>query len=169
MSKTIYLIRHCQKDDNSGKDLSKEGIVYAKLLAEHFEKEISPVPQVILSQAPADLLDKEIRHTSNRPYETALTIAHKLKSSVVTRKSWSHEAIEEIVKAIHETKEEVILVVWEHHMLPEIAAKLINSKDTFYWNYNPEKKAAKHQDIYDLLFIIKHGQLTANKLPKPVG
>ncbi|AGH94542.1 histidine phosphatase family protein [Pseudobdellovibrio exovorus] len=126
----IYVIRHAEKpNDDSQTHLSKKGYERAQALVQVFSSENSrfKVPQVIVAQHPRK------KKGSIRSIETAAPLAESLGLEVDT----SFEVKDALNMARHvlssdETDGKVVLIVWGHDEIPDIA-KAFGAKNLSYW------------------------------------
>lgn len=127
----IYVIRHAEKpNDDSKPHLSKKGYERAQALIQVFSSEGTrfKVPQVIVAQHPRK------KNGSIRAIETATPLAEALGLEVDTSfKVKDSVNMAEHVLSSTETEDKVVLIVWGHDEIPEIA-NTFGSKNLSSWS-----------------------------------
>lgn len=128
--KTIILIRHAEKVISDPIHLSQEGRIRAGGLVNYFSSpplDWGGIPQSIYAMRPSSF------DTSHRCIETVRPLAKYLDISVNI--DYDKLEIDLLVDRIRQDIHDVILVCWEHHMIPSIANLL--GYPTEYWGFTP--------------------------------
>jgi hypothetical protein len=114
---TVLIIRHAEKEMNGKIDLSPTGFKRAKLLPKLFRKRSDlPTPQVLFAT--------HISEHSNRPVQTVTPLAAALHLPVNdSYKNDDYAALAaELLSGKYAGK--VVLVVWHHGKIPQLASAL---------------------------------------------
>lgn len=137
----VIIIRHGEKPP-TGDELSQQGRERAAALVPYFlgREEVLrfKTPAAIYAQAPK----KE--GSSLRPLQTVQGLADALKLEVVQK--YTHDDFPKMVDEIRANpayKGKMVLICWEHHVIPEIAHAL-GAKDA----------PKKFHDVYDRTWIL---------------
>lgn len=142
LPKYVIIIRHAEKQ-SEGYELSLKGRERAEALAPFFMGNDLVtgfgVPNVIFAQTPS------AAYPSMRSFETVAPLAKALKVSI--HKEFEHLQYPQLVETIKKNPAydgKVVLICWEHHVIPEIA-KLFGAKNV------PEKW---HGDVFDRIWVV---------------
>lgn len=127
--KQIILIRHGEKVLSDPIHLSQDGRIRASGLVHYFSHPVGEfrVPQSIYAMRPSSI------DSSHRCIETVRPLAKHLGIEVC--QSFDKMEIDLLVESIEQDPNQVILVCWEHHMIPSIANLLGFPME--YWGFTP--------------------------------
>ncbi len=122
----VLIIRHGEKPAN-GDDLSAAGYQHAKELVPYFESNPAVTeygtPVAIYAFGPKQKADpKDVEATSLRGIETVTPLADALGLSVLSQ--FNKDQTQEIVDEVLSTPEydgKMVLICWEHKMIPQLA------------------------------------------------
>jgi hypothetical protein len=179
----IYIIRHCEKDLESGKDLTPEGRQHAIHIGQFFKSSVQPLPLSFFACAPYDLLEdgaEEVKHTSNRSYETAQLIVNGMdpkkqmtkQIKIHTTNSWiptDYAAAAPIIKK--ESQVKPCFVCWEHLNIPRLAQSL-GATQILSWSDTPTIATEKADNSFSRCFRIENlsdGTISAAVIDLPIS
>jgi hypothetical protein len=151
---TILIIRHAEKLENGEKDLSPIGIQRANLIPHLFlppgVRRDLPTPQVLFAT-------HESAH-SDRPLQTIKPVATALKLPVnhVFRNEEYADLAQELLSGQYAGK--VVLIVWHHGEIPQLAAALGATPPYDPW------PAEQYDRIWRIDY--NHGKATLKDLPQ---
>jgi hypothetical protein len=138
----VILIRHAEKPPE-GDDLSLKGKERAAALVPYFLGR----PEVLQFKAPVAVYAQGPKKegSSRRPVETVKGLARALQLDVIDR--YTHEEFPQMVEEILAKKEyegRMVLICWEHKVLPDIARALGVKKPPAEW----------HGAVFDRTWVI---------------
>jgi hypothetical protein len=141
----VVILRHGEKPDPEGVDLSERGRQRAQALVNVFkerpELNVNGKPVVIYAMLPGGNDD------SRRPMQTVEPTSKALGIPMVT--TYTHLEYEQMVKAIFENPAYVgktVVVCWEHHVIPDMARAFGVKKPPGKW----------HGDVFDRFWVITY-------------
>jgi hypothetical protein len=135
----IVIIRHAEKPKKASPDLSVKGRMRALGLSKTLPKFVKPDFVFACKDSEA----------SDRPYETILPTAKKLKKKIDMK--FKDKDIKELVKELEGKKYDgkTILICWHHGMMPKLIEKLGLTSPYKKWPEN----------LFDRIINIEGGEL----------
>lgn len=149
-NKTIYLIRHCEKYSDESNGLSIDGNAHSVCLVSYFESFPLGRPQCSYGATSRTM----------RSIHTIIPVSIELK--IPMHGSWSSTHIKKAVMDIHTylIQYDIVLVAWEHHMIPELATAL-GCEACNGWNTDPRSHKTLNQ-LYDATWVLRYQDVAVN-------
>jgi hypothetical protein len=113
----VIIIRHGEKPDE-GDDLSLKGRERASALVPFFQDSTNGVPAAIYAQGSSE------KRPSRRAVQTVTPLAGELKLVVRTYHHSDFAVMTKEILAKPEYDGKIVLICWEHHGIPDIAAAM---------------------------------------------
>jgi hypothetical protein len=128
----VIVIRHAEKPDD-GNELNQRGRERAAALTAYFQGR----PEVLQFKTPVAIYARapKSENSSVRPLQTVQPLAAALNLNVVQK--FSHDDWPKMVTEIlvnHDYKGKMVLVCWEHKVVPDIARALAASGAPDAWH-----------------------------------
>jgi hypothetical protein len=145
VNKTIYIIRHCEKSRNKDMGLNELGLKHAVCLVPYFKNFPMGSPKILYGAISRTM----------RSVFTLIPISVELKLPLYG--SWKSNDIRDGIFDIYEylLQYDVILVAWEHRMIPHLASGLGCTKCNG-WNKYDSSLRIIDDNLYNITWVLRY-------------